>query len=64
LFGKEEQLEGGRTVIVDADYILKSLREPNADIVKGYAPVMPVLSEKQLSTEHVGLLIDFIKQQK
>lgn len=40
-----------RTVTVDEDYLRRSLREPNADVVKGYPPIMPPfpgLSEEEL----------------
>ena len=37
LFGKEETLDDGSTVTVDAAYLAESIREPNAKIVEGFA---------------------------
>ncbi len=61
LFGKNEALEGGRSVKVDEAYLKKSLAEPAADVVLGYAPTMPVL---ELKAQHVDALVAFIKTQK
>jgi cytochrome c oxidase subunit 2 len=48
------------TVTVDDDYIRRSIYEPNADIVKGFNPVM--ISYKQtLKDEDVQKIIDYIK---
>jgi cytochrome c oxidase subunit 2 len=41
LFGKTEVLADGTTVLVDADYLRESINDPNARVVKGYAPMMP-----------------------
>jgi cytochrome c oxidase subunit 2 len=52
--GTEEALEDGSTVTVDANYLIDSIINPNAQIVAGYpASVMPqnfgeILSEEQL----------------
>lgn len=41
LYGRTTELESGESITVDADYIKRSLREPSAQIVKGFQPVMP-----------------------
>jgi len=47
LFGRKEtvQTDGGeRSITADETYIVRSILEPRADIVKGYPPVMPQIS--------------------
>jgi cytochrome c oxidase subunit 2 len=62
LFGREEQMEDGTTIIADEAYITQSIYEPNAQIVAGYpAGVMPQNYAEQLSDEDVANLIEFIK---
>lgn len=51
-----------REVMVDDEYIRRSLLEPNADIVVGYQPQMPALGN-QLDEEDIQLIIDYIKRQ-
>lgn len=58
LFGKNETLADGTTVVVDDDYLKKSISDPNATIVKGYSPVMPPY---KLSGEDVDALIAYTK---
>jgi cytochrome c oxidase subunit 2 len=64
----------GKTVIVMTDgkerriqaddiYLKKSLVEPNADLVKGFPPIMP--SQRELSTEEeINELIRYMKELK
>lgn len=47
-----------RTIIVDEEYIRRSILEPQADIVKGFPAVMPVLP---LSKEDVDGVIEYLK---
>ena len=55
--GKERQIQ------VDEEYLRRSLLEPNADIVKGYPPIMP--SQKGLSTEaEIREMIGYMKELK
>ena len=42
LFGSVRQLDGGPTVIADAEYLRESIKEPAAKVVDGYfAGAMP-----------------------
>jgi cytochrome c oxidase subunit II len=41
LLGKQVQLEGGKTITADENYIRESIFDPRAKIVAGYQPVMP-----------------------
>ena len=48
---------GGGTehqVVVDAEYVRKSLAEPLADVVKGYPPAMP---PQQLTDDEIAAVI-------
>lgn len=58
LWGRSSPLESGGTVIVDEAYFRKSMLQPNADIVKGYAAAMPV---QALPEADVKSLIMFIQ---
>jgi cytochrome c oxidase subunit 2 len=66
IYGKTEVvIENGveKTISVDDDYLYRSIYEPNAQIVKGYQPLMP--SQTGISSEQdVRILIEFIKDQK
>ncbi|PKB63755.1 MAG: hypothetical protein BZY80_05780 [SAR202 cluster bacterium Io17-Chloro-G2] len=62
LFGKEETLEDGTTVIVDEAYLRESILDPNAKIVKDFpADVMPADFAERLSDSQLDLLIEYIK---
>ena len=41
LFGKNETLRDGGTVVIDANYLQESMMQPNAKVVKGFEPIMP-----------------------
>lgn len=51
-----------REVVVDDEYIRRSLLTPKADVVTGYQPVMPEMGN-QLDEEDIKLIIEFIKRQ-
>jgi cytochrome c oxidase subunit 2 len=53
--GKERQ------VVADDTYLRKSLLEPNADVVKGFPPIMP---PEKMADEELVALIDYIKSLK
>lgn len=58
LYGKTETLADGTRVKADEGYIKDSVLNPNAVIVKGYAPIMPAFA---LSDEDLNALLAFIK---
>lgn len=61
LFGRQVQLEDGRTVIADESYIRQSILNPNSKIVKGYhRDIMPVF-QGQIGEESLLQLIVYIK---
>jgi cytochrome c oxidase subunit 2 len=57
LVGSERQLANGETVLADAQYIERSIIEPNAQIVEGYPAIMQPasLNRKELNAMQVYL---------
>jgi cytochrome c oxidase subunit II len=60
LFGKPVQLEDGRTVTADENYVRESILDPGAKIVSGYKPVMPTF-QGLLSEEQLNALVAYVK---
>jgi cytochrome c oxidase subunit 2 len=61
LYLKDVPLEDGRTVVADDNYIRRSVREPRADVVAGYKPIMPAFGPEQLDDMELQQLVEFIK---
>lgn len=62
LYGSEETLDNGSTVIVDDAYIQESIIDPNAKIVDGYtANVMPADFGDRLSDDDIAAIVAYIK---
>ena len=53
MYGKPVQLEDGRTVVADENYIRESILEPDAKVVKGFRPIMPTF-QGQVSDEQLN----------
>ncbi|NKB67825.1 MAG: cytochrome c oxidase subunit II [Candidatus Latescibacteria bacterium] len=60
LYGHNVELEGGREVLVDDEYLRQSILNSQASIVAGYQPIMP-LFQGQISEETLLQLIAYIK---
>lgn len=59
LFGSKVTLKSGKTVTADASYIRESILKPNAQVVKGFQPIMP---SGLVNKKHdVDALVAFIK---
>jgi cytochrome c oxidase subunit 2 len=58
IWGTEVTLEDGDTAVVDREYVERSIREPRAQIVDGYSPVMP---EPDLDDDEVDALVAYIE---
>ncbi len=58
VFGHEVELADGTTVTADEDYITESITEPNAKVVKGFAPIMAPFS---LQEHEIKSLIEYLK---
>lgn len=63
IFGKNEQMSDGSSVVVDENYIRQSVLEPQAKIVQGFTPAMPTFKGK-LNDRMIDGIIAFIKKQK
>lgn len=67
IFGKNEIVETDgveREILINEEYISRSIVQPNADIVKGYMKGLMVSYEKVLSDEQIVLITDYIKTLK
>jgi len=61
LYGRQEQLDDGTSVIADEDYIRHSILYPGDQIVKGFQNLMPANYGEILSENDLEDLITFIK---
>jgi cytochrome c oxidase subunit 2 len=60
IFGKPVQLEDGRIVNADENYIRESILDPGAKVVKGFKPVMPTF-QGLVSEEQLNALVAYVK---
>ena len=60
VFGTEQQMTGGESVTVDADYIRESILMPNAKVRSSYQGVMPSY-QGQLDDKQIDALIAYHK---
>jgi len=60
LYGREERLQTGKTVVADEAYLTKSMMDPGADIVAGYQNVMPTY-QGVLSPPEAAAIVEYIK---
>ncbi len=51
-----------REILVDDDYIVKSIYEPNADIVDGYMRGLMISYENMISRDQIDDIIDYLKK--
>lgn len=58
LFGHTTSLSDGSSVLVDEAYLKKSIIDPQAQVVKGFAPIMPKL---EMSDAELAALIVYIE---
>jgi cytochrome c oxidase subunit 2 len=61
IYGKEEILSDGTTIIVDDAYLIKSILEPNEQIVQGYENVVMPPTGQNMSEQQILDVIEFIK---
>jgi cytochrome c oxidase subunit II len=60
VFGHPVQLEDGRTVTADENYIRQCILDPGARRVKGFPPIMPTF-QGLVSDEQVNALVAYVK---
>ena len=63
VFGTEQRMSDGNTLVVDENYLRESILEPQAKVRQGYRPVMPTY-KGQLNDEELSALIQYIKSLK
>ncbi len=64
IFGREQKIQGGPSVVVDENYIRESILNPSAKVVAGFpSGVMPTFAG-QLSEQELMGLIEFLKTVK
>jgi cytochrome c oxidase subunit 2 len=61
LFGSEEMLTDGTSVTVEEAYLIKSILEPDAQIVQGYENVVMPPTGQNMSDQQIQDVIAFIK---
>lgn len=57
LAGSEVQLRNGEAVVADADYLIRSITDPGAEVVDSFRPIMP---SYDFSRDELNALIAFI----
>jgi cytochrome c oxidase subunit II len=60
VYRSEVKLQNGKTVIADEAYLTRSMMDPMADLVAGYAPTMPSF-QGLLSAGETAALLEYIK---
>lgn len=60
VFGKPVQLEDGRIVTADENYIRECILDPGAKRVKGFQPIMPTF-QGLVTEEQVNALVAYVK---
>lgn len=60
VYGTQQPLQGGSSVLADENYIRESIMDPQAQIVAGYQPVMPTYKGR-LKDKEITVLIAYLK---
>ena len=61
LFGREELMADGSTIVVDENYLAESIKYPKAKVVKGYPDNQMPSFDGQLDDDQISDIITFIK---
>ncbi len=62
LFGSTQIMVDDSKMLADEAYLRRSMKEPMADIVKGYPPAMPPFAH--LPEKHIDMLVAYMKSLK
>jgi cytochrome c oxidase subunit 2 len=60
LYGSEERLTTGESVLVDENYVRESILEPQARVTAGFEPVMPTY-QGRIKDAEIGAIIEYLK---
>ncbi len=58
LFGKQEKLADGSTIVVDEAFLKESVSNPSATVIEGFSPIMPPY---QLTPDQLDSLVAYTK---
>lgn len=61
LYGHEVEMEDGTIIVVDEAYLLESITDPGAKIVKGFNNIMPANIADPMTEDQILDVIEFIK---
>ena len=59
IWGTERELDDGTTVVVDEDYLRRSVTDPDAEVVAGWEPIMPRIS---LSDDELDDVVAYLRE--
>ena len=59
LWGRTVLLNDGTTVVADEEYLIESIRDPNAQLVEGFAPVM---TPYDFTDEDMDAMLTFLRE--
>lgn len=59
LAGSERELADGTVVVADEEYLIRSILQPNAQIVEGYSGIMPV---RALDDDQVAAIVTYLQE--
>ncbi len=60
LAGNEVELASGQTVTADDDYLARSITDPKAEVVAGFAPIMPT-AYTDLTDDELADLVAYLR---
>jgi len=61
IFGMDELLADGSTIVVDKEYLIESIVDPQAAIVNGYGSVVMPPTGDSLTDEQINDIVEFIE---
>jgi cytochrome c oxidase subunit 2 len=61
IYGKQEMLESGDSVLVDENYMRESIEYPSAKIVKGFLQVNMPPFKGMMSDKELGYLVEYLR---
>jgi cytochrome c oxidase subunit 2 len=64
LFGTERTLATGEKIIVDDEYLIKSIIYPKEDLVENYSDIMPQIYSDLFNDDDLKNIVEFIKSIK
>jgi cytochrome c oxidase subunit 2 len=63
-WGTRIDIGGGKSVIMNDEYVRESIRNPMAKVHEGWKPIMPAFPRSQLSEEELLQVMAYIKSLK